>query len=217
MFISNTPGANRLSSHYLPRESNATIKSKQITDISLNSTDSVSISNAAKMLAENEIDGSRPASSEVQKQLDTIKAKSALERTNADREFLQKYDIKWSEISAKVDSIRTADEVDYMQKAGGFVNTMAYLSPKERLLYDELVSNGNTEALRGMSLIAMSRVGNENTQITLPGGKSFNPNSTEITSENIRNLFKIMFVDSSGDSDRSFDALASYLDQRDSS
>ncbi len=217
MFISNTPSANRLSSHYLPRESNATIKSKQSTDILSNSTDSVSISNAAKMLAENEIDGSKPTSPEIQKQLDTIKDKSALERTNADMEFLQKYDIKWSEISAKTDSIRTADEVDYMQKAGGFVNTMAYLSPKERLLYDELVSNGNTEALRGMSLIAMSRVGNENTQITLSGGKSFNPNSTEITSENIRNLFKIMFVDSSGDSDRSFDALASYLDQRDSS
>jgi hypothetical protein len=101
-----------------------------------------------------------------------------------------------------------------MQKAGGFVNTMAELSPKEKALYDELVASGNFEAAHGLALVGMSRVGMGGQQVTLPNGKTFDPAHTEVTAANIQYLFKQMFVDPSGNTDKQFDALASYLDKR---
>lgn len=170
MIISNAPNSIRPSPNSTHSESNVSKKTTQVIDHPSNRTDSVSISDTAKMLSTNE----------------TI-------------------------------FNRTADEIDDMQKAGGFVNTMAYLSPKEKQLYNELVSSGNTLAIQGMSLIAMSRVGSKNTEITLPNGRSFDPNRTEITSDNIQNLFKLMFIDESGESQRSFDALTSFLNKRENS
>ena len=101
-----------------------------------NYADRVSISDAAKALA-----GSSQ-STEIQQRIDAIKAKPGVERTQADFEYLSANDKRFAELQEKMkasgtsgfDSL-TADEVDYMQKAGGFVNTMAELSPKEKALY----------------------------------------------------------------------------------
>ena len=54
-------------------------------------------------------------------------------------------------------------------------------------------------------------------QVTLPNGKTFDPTNTEVTAANIQTLFKQMFVDPSGNTDRQFEALASYLDKREAS
>lgn len=146
----------------------------------------------------------------VQAKLDAIKAKPAVERSSGDTDFLLKNDSRLAQIAAKGEKAQTAEDLDYMQKAGGFVNTMANLSPNEKKLYDKLVSQGNTDAANGMSLIALSRMGSE--KVTLPNGQTFDPRNTEITPQNIRNLFSKMFVSTDGQNARSFDALASFLD-----
>ena len=184
-----------------------------------NYADKVSISDAAKAL----VAASQSAAQDpgIQARIDTIKAKPGVERTEADFEYLSKNDKRFAELQEKMkasgkegfDSL-TADEVDYMQKAGGFVNTMAELSPKEKALYDELVANGNLEAAHGLMFVGMSRIGMSGQQVTLPNGKTFDPGNTEVTADNIRSLFKYMFVDPSGNTDRQFEALASYLDKR---
>lgn len=184
-----------------------------------NLAERVSISEAAKAML-----GSSQASTQdaaVQRRIDAIKATPNVERSPADFEYLAKHDARFVEIQEKMkvsgnDSL-TADEVDYLQKAGGFVNTMAELSPGERALYDELVAQGNSEAAHGLMLVGMARIGMGGQQVTLPNGQSFDPTATEVTAANIRNLFKFMFVDGSGTTDRQFDALASYLDKREAS
>jgi hypothetical protein len=168
----------------------------------------LSISDQAKALAASD-------SQDIQKRLDAIKAKPAVERTPEESDFVVKNDSRMAQISAKNQNTLTADDVDYMQKAGGFVNTMSNLSPSEKNLYDELAAQGNTEAVRGMNLIALSRMGSGD--VTLPNGKTFDPRKTEITSENIRTLFSKMFVSSDGQDVRSFEALASYLDGKNQS
>lgn len=115
-------------------------------------------------------------------------------------------------IRAKPEAARTADDIDHLQKTGGLVNTMAKLSPSEKKLYDELVAQGNTEAVRGMNLLALSRMGSGD--VTLPDGRTFDPNKTEVTPQNIRQLFSQMFVSTDGEDARSFEALASYLDSQ---
>jgi hypothetical protein len=163
----------------------------------------LSISDQAKALAASD-------SQDIQKRLDAIKAKPAVERTPEESDFVVKNDSRMAQIAAKNQNTLTADDVDYMQKAGGFVNTMSNLSPSEKNLYDELAAQGNTEAVRGMNLIALSRMGSGD--VTLPNGKTFDPRKTEITSETIRTLFSKMFVSSDGQDARNFEALASYLD-----
>lgn len=174
--------------------------------------ETVSISDAAKSLMAN----ANAHDAGIEKTIDAIKAKPGAERTTADTEYLSKNDKRFAELQEKIktrgfDSL-AADEVDYMQKAGGFVNTMAELSPKEKDLYNELVSSGNQEAAHGLMLVAMSRIGMSGEAVTLPNGKTFDPTKTEVTAANIRDLFKYMFVAPSGNTDRQFDALASYLD-----
>ncbi len=107
-----------------------------------------------------------------------------------------------------------ADELDKMQKSGGFVNTMAELSASEKALYDELISKGKSDAAPGLLLVGMSRVGMSGQQITLPNGNTFDPTKTEVTAANIRELFKYAFVGNDGHTDRIFDALASALDKK---
>ncbi|MCX2864123.1 hypothetical protein OOZ63_20045 [Paucibacter sp. PLA-PC-4] len=180
------------------------------------STDTITISEAAKRMLSNS--GPASGTDEVQKQLDAIKSKPAVQRSDADRAYLSEHDDRFTELQEKVQAnglgSLTSGEVDYMQKAGGLVNTMAYLSPKERAIYDDLVSKGNTEAAQGLMLVGMSRIGMEGQQVTLPGGQTFDPTKTEVTADNVRNLFRQMFVDASGNSDRLLEALASALDQR---
>lgn len=175
-----------------PSPSNAQVSETKLT-----------ISEQAKVMAASD-------TQDVQAKLDAIKAKPAVERMSDDTDFLLKNDSRFAQIAAKDDKTRTAEELDYMQKAGGFVNTMANLSPSEKKLYDQLIAEGNTDAAIGMNLIAMSRMGSGN--VTLPNGQTFDPGKTEITAQNIRNLFSQMFVSTDGQNARSFDALASYLD-----
>lgn len=179
-------------------------------------TDQVSISDAAKaMLANAQASASEQ---EINNRLDTIKAKPGVERTAEDTNYLSAHDQRFAAIQGKIKTggmaSLTSDEVDYLQKATGFVNTMAELSPNEKALYDELVAQGKGEAAQGLLLIGMSRMGMGGQQVTLPNGRVFDPAATEVTAGNLRNLFKQMFVDASGGTDRQFEALASYLDHR---
>lgn len=187
-----------------------------------NNADKITISKAAKAMMSNSQIATQDA--DIQKRLDAIKSKPAVERTAADSDYLIKNDKRYREILDKIEAygmngtdVLTADEMDYLQKATGFVNTMAELLPKERALYDELVAQGNHEAAHGLLLIGMSRIGMSGQQVTLPNGKAFDPTNTEVTAANIRNLFKHLFVDSSGSTDHTFEALASYLDKREAS
>lgn len=205
------PGLNSVAASYAAIPASP-VQRQAIAAATANISDRVSISEAAKaMLAAS---GAPAAEQAVQNRLDAIKAKPAVERTAEDTEFLTKNDQRLAEILAKDEQTLTADEVDYMQKAGGFVNTMAELSPREKALYDELVGQGNWEAAKGLALVAMSRTGMSGQQVTLPNGRVFDPATTEVTADSIRNLFKQMFVDDSGQSDRQFEALASYLERR---
>jgi hypothetical protein len=134
----------------------------------------VSVSNAAHALLEAE-------SKEVQAKLDEIKAKPAVQRTENDSEFLRKNDSRLAQITAKGARLQTAEDLDYLQKAGGFVNTMANLSQGEKNLYDRLVAEGNNDAASALGLIALSRQGIG--EVALPNGRSFDPKPTEITSK----------------------------------
>lgn len=182
--------------------------------------DKVSISANARALAEH-AQTSDTRDVLVQQRLAEIKARPGVERSAADYEYLSQHDVRFIEIQQKMKAsgqdgfdALTADEVDYMQKAGGFVNTMSCLSASERALYDELTAKGNREAAHGLLLVGMSRIGMSGQQVTLPNGKTFDPSATEVSADNIRSLFKLMFVDPSGNTDRQFEALASYLDKR---
>jgi hypothetical protein len=150
----------------------------------------------------------------IQARLAAIKTKPAVERSSADSEFLFKHDSRLAEITAKGTQLQTAEDVDYMQKAGGFVNTMANLSPSEKQLYNDLVAKGDTDAVQGMNLIAMSRMMG-GSEVTLDDGQTFDPAQTAITPENIRQLFSKMFAGSDAQTDRAFSALARALDQAD--
>ncbi len=172
-------------------------------DGSGSSATQVTISDQAKALAFPE--------DAVATRLKDIKAKPATQRTSEEFEFVHKNDKKLAEIIAKNPDAQTADEIDYMQKASGFVNTMATLSPQEKKLYDELVAKGETEAMRGMSLIAMSRT--VSGDVSLGNGVTFNPSNTEISADNVRNLFSKLFANEDGQNSTSFGALAEYLDR----
>lgn len=171
--------------------------------------DKVSISSTARALLASDAG--------VEARLEQIKSKPAVERSAADTEYLLANDKRLAEIRAKDPQTLTADEVDYQQKAGGFVNTMANLSTAEKALYDEMVAAGNYAAVEGMNLIALARQGMGGQQVTLPDGSSFDPTTTEISPENIRKLFTAMFVDSDGSSAKRLAALAGYLERRSAS
>lgn len=178
---------------------------------------SIHISDAARTALADETSAGDAA---VQRRIDEIKAKPGVHRTQEDGDYLYAHDKRFAEIRDKSrgyggpESL-TADELDYLQKAGGFVNTMAELSTDEKVLYDELVAQGNTEAAAALNLIAMSRIGMGGQQITLPNGRVFDPTTTEITADNVRNLFRYLHVDETGRTDQMFEALAFYLDRRD--
>lgn len=167
--------------------------------------DKVIISNEAKALAQE---------SEIQIRLDSIKSKPVIERTSEEIAFVNDNDKHLAKIRDKDPQTLTAEELDYQQKAGGFVNTMATLSASEKALYNELVAKGDYEAAAGMNLIALARTGMEGQEVQLPNGQSFDPTNTEITASNIRNFFQYMFVDQSGEMNKRFEALASYLENR---
>jgi hypothetical protein len=77
--------------------------------------------------------------SSTDQRLDEIGAKDPFSRMLDDMNYLVSHDPTLAEISAKRSQnfLLTAEEIDYEQKARGFVNTMANLSADERALYNE--------------------------------------------------------------------------------
>ena len=106
------------------------------------SADPVHISSAARAALAAEGDAS------VEAKLASIRARGPINRSEADQAYLFTHDKRLAEIAAqgKPPEKLTADELDYMQKATGLVNTMANLSPAEKALYDKAVASGNTAA-----------------------------------------------------------------------
>lgn len=182
-----------------------------------NIADTVSISKAAReaLAASNAPSLSPSAAANVDKSVEArlaaIKAKDAVSRTQEDQDYLFANDKKLAEITAqgKSPDKLTAEELDYMQKAGGFVNTMANLSPAEKALYDKAVASGNTEAAAGISQIAFIRTMGH----TAGGadGSTYDPLNTEITAANIEKYFSYSIIDPTGKAQSQFQALIQYL------
>ncbi|MFT7724052.1 MAG: hypothetical protein QM788_14690 [Roseateles sp.] len=162
----------------------------------------VSFSDRARALASSD--------SAIAARLESIKAKPAVQRSSEEVAFVQANDGQLAGILAKDPQTRTADNISQVQQAGGFVNTMAKLSADEKRLYDDLVAQGDSEAVRAMNLVALSRTGTG--EATLPAGQRFDPGKTAITADNVRQLFSQMFVSGDGRDAKSFDALAKVLD-----
>ena len=153
-----------------------------------------------------------PEQKAIDARLAKIKASDALSRSDEDSKFVLDNDKRLAEINAKGMDKLTADELDYVQKAGGFVNTMKNLSSAEKALYDELVAKGDTEAAGAISSIALIRemghmAGGAN-------GTTYDPRETKISAENILKFFRHSIVDSSGKSASQFQALTDYLRNR---
>lgn len=93
----------------------SSVQRQTVASPAANYADRVSISDAAKALAESS------QATQVQQRIDAIKAKPGVERTQADFEYLSANDKRFAELQDKIkangnngfDSL-TADEVDYM-------------------------------------------------------------------------------------------------------
>lgn len=150
----------------------------------------------------------------VDARLTEIKSKDALSRTQEETDYVLAHDTRFAAIRDKMkenhgpDSL-TAEELDYAQKAGGLVNTMANLSPAEKTLYNKMVASGNTAAAAGLSQIALIRMMGH----TAGGanGTTYDPINTEITAANIEKYFSHSIIDPSGKAQSQFQALIQYL------
>ncbi len=175
-----------------------------------NIADTVRISQAAReALAASSSSSSPNNDKAVEARLAEIRANGPVNRSQEDTDFLFANDKKLAEISAKPDNTRTADEIDYMQKAAGLVNTFAHLSSAEKTLYDKAVANGNTPAAEGISMIALIRQGGE--MAGGANGTTYNPRTTEITAANIEKYFSYSIVDPTGHAQSKFQALTQFL------
>lgn len=177
-----------------------------------NIADTVSISKAAwEALAASKASSSSSSATAVEARLTAIKAKDAVGRSQEDHDYLFANDKKLAEITAqgKPPDELTAEELDYVQKAGGFVNTMANLSPAEKALYNKAVASGNSEAAAGISQIAFIRTMGH----TAGGanGSTYDPLNTEITAANIEKYFSHSIIDPSGKAQSQFQALIQFL------
>lgn len=179
--------------------------------------DTVNISNAAReaLAASNASPSSSStaanADKSVEARLAEIRARGPVNRSQEDHDFLFANDKRLAEITAqgKSPDQLTADELDYMQKATGLVNTFANLSPAEKALYDKAVASGNTEAAAGISQIALVRMMGH----TAGGasGTTYDPLNTEITAANIEKYFSHSIVDPTGKAQSQFQALIQFL------
>jgi len=118
-------------------------------------------------------------------------------------------DTRLAEIAAKPYTSRTADEIDYMQKATGLVNTFAHLSSTEKAIHDKAVASGNTAAAEGIAQIALIRQGGE--MAGGANGTTYNPRTTDITVANIEKYFSHGIVDPTGNAASKFRALIQFL------
>lgn len=147
----------------------------------------------------------------VEARLAEIRAKGGVNVTQEEHDYLFANDKKLAEITAqgKSPDQLTADELDYMQKATGMVNTFANLSSAEKALYDKAVASGNKEAAAGISQVAFIRMMGH----TAGGadGTTYDPLNTEITSANIEKFFSHSIVDPTGKAQSQFQALIQFL------
>ena len=123
-----------------------------------NIADTVRISQAAReALAASSSSSAANNDKSVEARLAEIRAKGGVNVTPEEHDYLFTHDKRLAEITAqgKFDYQLTADELDYMQKATGMVNTFANLSPAEKALYDKAVASGNKEAAAGISQVAL--------------------------------------------------------------
>jgi len=173
----------------------------------------VTISPAARAaLAAASVGADSGSANSVEARLAEIKTRDAMSRTQEDWDYLFANDKKLAEITAKANqnsASLTSSEIDYEQKARGFVNTMANLSPAEKALYDKAVVSGNAQAAAGISQIAFIRTMGH----TAGGadGTTYDPINTKITAENIVKYFSHSIVDPSGKAQAQFQALIAYL------
>ncbi len=175
-----------------------------------NIADTVRISKAAREALAASSSSTAPNNDKsVEARLAEIRANGPVNRSQEDHDFLFANDKKLAEISAKPYNTRTADDIDYMQKATGLVNTFAHLSSAEKALYDKAVASGNTEAADGISQIALIRQGGE--MAGGANGTTYNSRSTEITAANIEKYFSHSIVDPTGQAQSKFQALMQFL------
>ncbi|WP_374475759.1 hypothetical protein [Zoogloea sp.] len=169
------------------------------------SADPVRISSAARAALAAEGDAS------VEAKLASIRARGPINRSEADQTYLFTHDKRLAEIAAqgKPPEKLTADELDYMQKATGMVNTMANLSPAEKALYDKAVASGNTAAAAGISQIALVRMMGHTAGGA--GGATYDPLNTAITAANVERYFSHSIVDPTGQAKAGFAALIAFL------
>ncbi len=178
--------------------------------------DTVTISEAAQKIFSSWGDATSPSAvgtNAIDAKLAQIKSRDAMSRSQEDWDYLFANDKRLAEIDERrikdPRTITAADE-DYEQKARGLVNTMAYLSPAEKALYDKAIASGNTDAAAGLAQIALIRTGGH-----LAGGANgttYDPMNTAITAENIRKYFSYSIVDPSGKAQSQFQALISFLE-----
>ena len=169
------------------------------------SADPVHISSAARAALAAEGDAS------VEAKLASIRARGPINRSEADQAYLFTHDQRLAGIAAqgKPPEQLTADELDYMQKATGLVNTMANLSPAEKALYDKAVASGNTAAAAGIGQIALVRMMGHTAGGA--GGASYDPLNTAITAANVERYFSHSIVDPTGQAKAGFAALIAFL------
>lgn len=177
-----------------------------------NTADTINISQAAReAFAASSSSAAGNNDRLVEARLAEIRASGPVNRSQEDHEFLFANDKKLAEISAKSYDTRTADEIDYLQKATGFVNTFADLSSAEKALYDKAVASGNVRAAEGISQIALIRQGGE-----MAGGAhgtTYNARTTGITAANIVEYFSHSIVDPTGNAASTFQALLQFLEK----
>jgi hypothetical protein len=176
-------------------------------------TDTVFISQAARDALATADAAQADKARSVEARLAEIRARGPVNRSQEDHDFLFANDKRLAEITAqgKPPEKLTAEELDYVQKATGLVNTFANLSQAEKALYDKAVASGNTEAAAGISQIALIRMGGH----TAGGanGTTYDPLNTEITAANIEKYFSHSIVDPTGEAQSRFHALIQFLQE----
>lgn len=175
-----------------------------------NTADTLNISQAAREALAASSSSAANHDPKVEARLAEIRAKGPANRSKEDRDFLFANDKRLAEITAqgKPPEKLSAEELDYVQKASGFVNTLANLSPAEKALYDKAMTSGNADAAAGIAQIGLIRMGE------IAGGANgttYDPRNTEITAANIESYFSHSIVDSSGHAASKFQALIRFL------
>lgn len=177
-----------------------------------NIADTVRVSQAAReALAASSSPLATNSDKSVEARLADIRARGPVNRSQEDQDFLFANDKRLAEITAqgKPPEKLTAEDLDYMQKATGFVNTFANLSSAEKALYDKAVASGNTAAAEGIAQIALIRMGGH-----IAGGANgttYDPLNTEISAANIEKYFSHSIVDPTGEAQSKFQALIQFL------